>query len=404
MSKPQFLYLFFICGANALFFSFAFSLDMIYYFQEVEMDALQLVLVGTMLEFSVLVFEVPTGIVADLYGRKRSIIIGYILIGVGIALQGFFPLYWMILLCQLFWGVGHTFTSGAVEAWLSDELGETKANELMVLGVRPSQVMRIIGVALAALVMPFNMRIPLIIGGMGFFLTAIILILFMTEHGFKPADRSELTVLRQMWETLKDGLKETQRRPALKWILLLAVFLAIYTEGFDRMWIPFALDTYDFGLFESSHVFGAAQILSQIFSILVVTFLHRRLELSQQRTLVSVLTWLIGSLFFTLIFSFATPWLWVALLASILTGVIRSVIDPLHRTWVNRRLRPETRATVLSLSGQLDAVGQIIGGPAIGGISRQWGMRTGLGFSTLLLTPAFWLMMRKKVRREESVS
>lgn len=401
LTSPRFLYLFFICGANTLFFSFAFSLDMIYYFQQVHMDALQLVLVGTMLEFSVLIFEVPTGIVADLYGRKRSIIIGFTLVGIGVAFQGIFPLYWMIILCQLFWGVGHTFTSGAVEAWLSDEIGEEQANELMVLGVRPSQVMGIVGVALAAVVYPFSMRLPLILGGIGFLVTAVVLLAFMPEHGFKPVQREELNVFQQMWGTLKEGLQETKRRPALKWILLLAVFLAIYTEGFDRMWIPFTLDTYDFGMFESSHVFGATQILAQIMSIVVVTWLHQRIELSDQRSLVRVITVLILVLFVTLTFSFVTPWLWVALAASMFTGVIRSLIYPLHRTWVNRKLRPETRATVLSLSGQLDAVGQILGGPAIGGISRRWGMRTGLGFSTLLLTPALWLITRKQVRVED---
>ena len=400
LKTPRFLYLFFIRGLNALFFSFAFSLDMIYYAKEVQMTALQLVLVGTMLEFAVLIFEVPTGIVADLFGRKRSVIIGYVLIGLGIGLQGIVPTYWMVMICQLLWGMGFTFTSGAVEAWLSDEIGEEEANQLMVLGVRPSQIMSIIGVALAAVVYPFSMRLPFIIGGVGFFITALVLFVFMAEHGFKPVDRSDLDVFQQMWETLKDGLHETKRRPALKWILLLAVFLAIYTEGFDRMWIPFAMETYNFGVLETSYVFGAVQIISQIVSIIAVTILHDRFELSKQRTLVRVLTWLIVVLFFTLTFSFATPWLWVALAASMLTGVIRSIIGPLHSTWVNRKLRPETRATVLSLSGQLDAVGQILGGPAIGGISNLWGMRTGLGFSTLLLTPALWLITRKQVRTE----
>ena len=374
---------------------------MIYYFEEVHMDALQLVLVGTMLEASVLFFEVPTGIIADLYGRKRSVIIGYLLIGVGISLQGIVPLYWMILLCQVFWGVGHTFTSGALEAWLSDEIGEEKANELMVLGVRPQQIMSILGVALAAIVFPFNMRLPLILGGIGFFITAVVLLFFMPEHGFTPVSRGELNIFQQMTATLKDGLQELKHRPALKWILLLAVFLAIYTEGFDRMWIPFAIETYDFGRFESSHVFGASQIVSQLISIGVVTVLHQRFELSEQKTLVRVITLLIAVLFFTLTFSFITPFLWVALLAATFSGVIRSIIGPLHATWVNRRLRPETRATVLSLSGQLDAVGQILGGPVIGGISRTRGMRVGLGFSTLLLSPALWLITRKQVRREE---
>ena len=47
----------------------------IYFVQQVGMSPLQLVLVGTVMEISVFVFEVPTGVVADLYGRKLSLVI-----------------------------------------------------------------------------------------------------------------------------------------------------------------------------------------------------------------------------------------------------------------------------------------------------------------------------------------
>jgi DHA3 family tetracycline resistance protein-like MFS transporter len=92
----------------------------------------QLILVGTALELSAFVFEVPTGIVADVYSRRLSIIIGYLLMGVGFLVEGFFPAFLPILLAQVIWGLGYTFTSGATEAWISDEVGEDDANRLLL--------------------------------------------------------------------------------------------------------------------------------------------------------------------------------------------------------------------------------------------------------------------------------
>ena len=69
-------------------------------------------LVGTLLEASVFLFEVPTGVVADVYSRRLSVIIGYALIGLGFALEGIVPRFEAVLLAQVLWGVGYTFTSG----------------------------------------------------------------------------------------------------------------------------------------------------------------------------------------------------------------------------------------------------------------------------------------------------
>jgi DHA3 family tetracycline resistance protein-like MFS transporter len=52
-----------------------------------------LVLVGTVLEPSVFIFEIPTGIVADVYSRRLSIIIGQVLIGLGFMVEGLFPVF-----------------------------------------------------------------------------------------------------------------------------------------------------------------------------------------------------------------------------------------------------------------------------------------------------------------------
>src|SRR5215468_4802928 len=73
---------------------------------------LQLVLVGTITEVFGFLFEVPTGIVADVYSRRLSIIIGYMLIGLGFLIEGLIPAFLPILFAMAVFSIGSTFLSG----------------------------------------------------------------------------------------------------------------------------------------------------------------------------------------------------------------------------------------------------------------------------------------------------
>ena len=101
----------------------AFTVTAVYYVTEVGMSPLELVLVGTVMEVSIFVFEVPTGIVADVYSRRLSVITGTFVMGVAVILFGAFGDVWPILAANALWGFGYTFTSGASDAWLADEVG-----------------------------------------------------------------------------------------------------------------------------------------------------------------------------------------------------------------------------------------------------------------------------------------
>src|SRR6476469_3485279 len=112
-----------LIGGGSFFSTLVFTVNLIYQVQVAHLNPLQLVLVGTVLEGAAFLFEVPTGIVADVYSRRLSIIIGVFLLGICLGLQGIVPNVGVILLAQAIWGLGYTFTSGAQEAWLTDEVG-----------------------------------------------------------------------------------------------------------------------------------------------------------------------------------------------------------------------------------------------------------------------------------------
>lgn len=106
-SKAYSVYLLFrfVCS---LAVSMSTVLSIVYHLEVVQLDAFQLVLVGTVLETSCFLFEIPTGVVADLYSRRRSVLIGMFLYGLGFLMEGALPWFAPVLLAQVVWGCGDT--------------------------------------------------------------------------------------------------------------------------------------------------------------------------------------------------------------------------------------------------------------------------------------------------------
>src|SRR5215204_4158859 len=102
-SNPVPVYLVLMAG-QALCFSLFFTVHLIYQVTVVGLDPFQMVLVGTVLEVTVFLFEVPTGILADVYSRRLSILIGVALIGCAYVLEGGIPEFWAALGSQVLWG------------------------------------------------------------------------------------------------------------------------------------------------------------------------------------------------------------------------------------------------------------------------------------------------------------
>src|SRR5213082_1996757 len=95
----------------------------VYLVRELHLSPLQLVLMGTAMEGAIFLCEVPTGVVADTYSRRLSLIIGYLGMGVAWAAVGLVSAPWVVIALWALWGVAYTFTSGAEQAWITDGVG-----------------------------------------------------------------------------------------------------------------------------------------------------------------------------------------------------------------------------------------------------------------------------------------
>src|SRR5512134_1124024 len=394
--NARFVYLFIEFSASA-FFSMMFVTTSLYEATVAGLTPVQLILVGTALEISAFVFEVPTGIVADVYSRKLSIVIGYVLMGLGFLLEGLFPVFLPILLAQIIWGLGYTFTSGATQAWISDEVGEEAANKLFMRGTQIGLFASLIGMGAAMLIGANNVALPIQVGALGVVLIGITLMIIMPETGFHPTPREDRNTWQHMWHTFKQGAQAVRSRPRLIHIVFIGLFYGLYSEGFDRLWVKHLLDRFELPvLFGNNQVafFAALRVAGAILTILAVRFVEKRVDSTSPLAIGRAVLVVTGAISVALIGFALSPLLVLSLGLYLVVSVLRNVHIPLHTGWINQKLDPQVRATVHSMFGQVDAIGQVVGGPVVAGIASVGSAVAALMTSGLLLTPALFFVGR----------
>lgn len=377
----------------------AFAVNSLYRVTQANLDPLQLVLVGTVLEAAVFLFELPTGIVADLYSRRLSVITGVFLVGAGFLLEGSLPSFLPILLAQALWGIGYTFTSGALQAWISDEIGEERAGPAFLRAAQLSQLGALAGMLAGSALGIIRVNLPILVSGGLFWGLGLFLIFAMPERGFRPATSQQRAPWRDMARTMQSGLQIVRCRPALATLLAIGVFLGMYTEGFDRLWIAHLLEQFTFTGPPEVIWFGLIQAVSMLLAAGATGLARRSLDPSDPQQMARFLATVSAALVVLLLAFAAAGSLWLAIGLYWLVMALREVTQPVYTAWVNQRLDSQVRATVLSMSSQMDAFGQIAGGPLIGLVARQVSLRAGLFGSALLLSPVLLLFARLKLRR-----
>jgi len=401
-ASPRRIYLF-MEAASSLIYFLAFTATSLYEINVAGLSPLQLVLVGTTLELTVLLCEVPTGIVADVFSRRLSIVIGFFIVGLGFLLEGALPLFWTILLAQVVWGMGYTFTSGARQAWLSDEIGEQHANQTFLRANKFGLAGSLAGMLLAVLIGSRQLNLPILTSGGLFILLAGILCVSMPENNFRPAPREKRSSFQQMAHTFRLGLQTIRKRPRLVTILGVGLFYGLYSEGLDRLWVKHMLGTFSLpGILGNNNIafFGILEASGVLLAIFATALIEKRLDTSRPPIIGRMMFGItIGIVALIILFAWS-PFLGLAVSAYLVLWALRNLVGPLKDAWVNQRLDPEVRATVISMTGQVDAAGQITGGPLIGLAANLLSVQVAIVLSGMLLAPALPLI--RSADRKES--
>jgi DHA3 family tetracycline resistance protein-like MFS transporter len=200
-----------------------------------------------------------------------------------------------------------------------------------------------------------------------------------------------------MRRTFLDGVGMVKRRPVLKSILLVGLFYGLYSEGLDRLWVKHLIDEFSLpalGTLDPLMWFGVIEAVGMLVGTGSIEVVRRRVNTTRARDIVKTLfiitVMLIGGM---TVFAWA-PSFGLALVAYWLINAARSMISPIYTAWVNQGLDSAVRATVISMSGQVDAIGQIAGGPLIGLIGNVFSVRAAITISAGLLVPVLGLLRR----------
>jgi DHA3 family tetracycline resistance protein-like MFS transporter len=179
----------------------------------------------------------------------------------------------------------------------------------------------------------------------------------------------------------------------------IAFFAGAASEGFDRLGDAHLLANFAFpalGAWQPVVWFGIIRIAGDVVTLGVTELVRRRLEAvsrspaaTARALLILTMLMIAGVIAFALAGSF-----WLALAVLLLYGVSRALIAPLYSAWLVQHIDPKIRATVLSMNGQTDAIGQIAGGPGIGLIGNLFSIRAAIAAAGVLLSPTLLLVGR----------
>jgi DHA3 family tetracycline resistance protein-like MFS transporter len=369
----------------------------VYLVRELHFSPLQLVLMGTAMEAAVFLGEVPTGVVADTYSRRLSLIIGYLGMGVAWAAVGLVSAPWLIIALWAAWGLSYTFTSGAEQAWITDEVGADNVGRVFLRGARWGQVGAVVGLLVQVGVGVVSLRAGVILGGVFTIACGLGCLAFMPEHGFRRRPREERgSALAELRVTASAGARYAWAAPAILLLIGAELFLGASSEAFDRLKeAHFLRDVGLPGEIDPVVWFGLLWLAGMVLNIAAIGSLIKRVDRGGRESVARylfgfILLELVGMLVFAL-----TGSIWVAVAGILGVFFARNMAGPLFDTWLNEQITDSSvRATVISLTGQSNAIGQAAGGPVLGLVGNVWGISAALAGGAAAIVPALGLFGR----------
>jgi MFS family permease len=335
-------------------------------------------------------FEVPTGIVADTAGRRLSYLLGTVTLAVStllyVLLWEIEAPFWMWAIASIFLGLGFTFFSGAVEAWLIDALAATgftgPVESVFARGQIVSGVAMLGGsVAGGFIAAQTNLAVPFVLRGVVLFVMFIAAYRLMHDLGFTPMEGGSIP--REVQNVASASIEYGWRVPAVKWLMVQSLFV-----GGVGIYVFYSLQPYLLELYgdpEAYQVAGlvaaivaGAQILGGIAAPRIRARFRRRTSALILIAALNVATLaLIG-----LLDSF-----WPVLAMTVVWGLLFASAMPIRQTYLNGLIPSQQRATILSFDSLMGSAGGVWAQPVLGRAADVWGYAPsyllGAAFSTL---------------------
>ncbi len=355
------------------------------------------------------IFEIPTGVVADVWGRRVSYLLGTLSLAAATLLYYLLwhmhAPFWQWAVVSILLGLGFTFFSGAVEAWLVDAMNFAKykghLETVFGRGQMVSGVAMLGGsVAGGVIAQATNLGVPFILRGIILVLMFIIAWRTMRDIGFKPEAKARpLVAVRRV---LKASVDNGLRNPPVRWMMIAAPFTA--GVGFYTF---YALQPFLLNLYGNNKAYGIAGLAAAIVAgsqILGGYSAPKIKNLFRLRTSALIAGVLVSAASLALIG--LTHNFWVALVLLVVWGLIFAAAMPIRQTYLNKLIPSQQRATVLSFDSLMGSSGGVVIQPVLGRAADVWSYGTsyviGAGFQ--LMAVPFMLLSRRQNTSADKVT
>jgi MFS family permease len=321
-------------------------------------------------------FEVPTGIIADTVGRRTSYLLGTVTLTLStllyVLLWEIDAPFWQWAVVSLLIGLGFTFFSGAVEAWLVDALNTTGFTGEMETVFGRGQIvtgaaMLTGSVAGGFIAQQASLGLPFVLRGVILAVMFVVAFRLMHDIGFTPEKGGR--PVAEMRKVASASIEYGWRVPAVKWLMVEALF-----SGGVGIYAFYALQPYLLELYGDPQAYqiaglvaaivAGAQILGGIMAPRIRRLFHRRTSALIAMAGLGVVTLgLIG-----VIESF-----WAVIGLIVVWGLLFAATMPIRQTYLNGLIPSRQRATILSFDSLMDSAGGVWAQPVLGRAADVWG-------------------------------
>lgn len=347
-------------------------------------------------------FEVPTGVVADVQGRRFSFLLGAATLIVStllyLAMWNIHAPFWGWAIASILLGLGFTFFSGATEAWLVDALHATNFDGPLdaVFGRAQAYggVAMLVGSVSGGFIAQFtNLGVPYIVRAAMLGLTMLVAWRFMRDIGFTP--QNGLTPLKAARNVVDGAVDGGLRNRPVRWLMLAAPF-----AGGVGIYVFYAAQPFLLELVGDPNAYGIAGLAAALVAgaqILGGKLVGRVRLLFGRRTDALLLGGILTSTLLVLIGVAGNFVIALALLAT--WSLVFAFTSPIRRAFINGLIPSAQRATVLSFDSLMSSAGGVVAQPALGRVADVWGYGPSYvigGIVTALAIPFTYLARRER--------
>jgi MFS family permease len=399
------IYLLLVLG-NTLAASFIWGINTIFLL-DAGLSNFEAFLANAFFSLGQVIFEVPTGIIADTFGRRTSYLLGGLTLTISTLLYLFM---WSIkgpfigwAISSIFLGLGFTFFSGALEAWLVDALKATnfKGNleDVFAKGQIVGGVAMLTGSFAGGVIAQFtSLSVPYILRAVILMINFATAFFFMKDLGFSPRKMKNPVV--EMKANFVGSLDHGLRNRPVRWLMLAAPF----TVGVS-FYVFYALQPYLLKLYGDEKAYSIAGLIAMLTAGAQIAggyFAPKFKNLFKKRTTALFTGIIISSILLALI-SLVNNF-WLSLIFVFTWGLIFAALAPIRQAFINGAIPSEQRATVLSFDSLMGSAGGIFIQPTLGKVADMYGYSASFfvsGIFQVIAAPFILLAKKEDIKSDK---